>query len=176
MNFGKFLERLRRKRPAASDPQRTAESLRQLYFIHQKQKRHWIYIIMSSLMLVCLFIVMSLFTTPNLWVIAIPFTVILYSYFQIRRCSRLARMIRQALAVQSQIDKAQKEAEERDKAEAEAKAAAEAEKAEEAERVKPVIEALSERDVADPGGANGSGSRPPDPPDTPEPEAGDDSP
>ena len=118
---------------------------------------------MSSLMLVCLFIVMSLFTTPNLWVIAIPFTVILYSYFQIRRCSRLARMIRQALAVQSQIDKAQKEAEERDKAEAEAKAAAEAEKAEEAERVKPVIEALSERDVADPGGANGSGSRPPDP-------------
>jgi hypothetical protein len=164
MDLKSILKRVLRRGQAPAKPQRTAESLRQLYFNHQKQKRHWAFIVLSALMLMCLFIVMSLFTKPNLWVIGIPFAVIVYSFFQIRRCGNLARMLRQALAVQSQIDKAQREAEEKAKAGEEERAAAEAKEAEAAERAKPVIEALSGRGPAEAGGANGAGKKPKDRP------------
>ena len=163
MDLKRMLRLPWRKRSGPSVPQRTTDALRQLYHNHQKQKRHWAFIILSALMLMCLFVVMSLFTTPNLWVVAIPFAVVVYSFFQIRRCGRLARMLRQALAVQSQIDKAQKEAEAKAKAEAEAEAAAEAEReaaeAEKGKRIEPVIRAIVERDHGGQGGANGSGTR-----------------
>ena len=170
MDLKSFFRRLLRRSQAPAKAQKTAESLRQLYFNHQKQKRHWAFIVLSALMLMCLFVVMSLFTKPNLWVIGIPFAVIVYSFFQIRRCGNLARMLRQALAVQSQIDKAQKEAEEKAKAEEEERAAAEAKEADEAERARPVIEALSDRGQAEAGGANGAGKRPKASPEEPRPD------
>ena len=71
----------RRTRPSA--PKRTAEALRNLYFDYLKQKRMWGYSVISSMMLMCLFISMSLFADTNFWVLAIPVTAIVFSFFKI---------------------------------------------------------------------------------------------
>ncbi len=100
-----------RKRSRPSMPTRTAAALRHLYFNYQKQRRMWGYSVLSSMALMCLFVVMSLFTDTNLWVLAIPTVAIIFSFFQMRRCSGLVRVLRHALIVQNQIDRAQAKAE-----------------------------------------------------------------
>ena len=74
----------------------------------------------SSLFLMSIFVVLSLFTDSDLWVITIPLTAIVFSIFQTYRCKDIVKMLRQALVIQQQIDRAREEAEQRRQAEEEA--------------------------------------------------------
>jgi hypothetical protein len=78
-------------------------------------------------MMSSLFIVFSLFTDTNLWVLTIPFLASIFSVFQMRRCGELVEVLRQALTVQIQIDKKMAEAEKKANEKAETEAAIQAE-------------------------------------------------
>ena len=126
----KWFKRIRwpwQRKRALAPPKRTADALRRLYYNYQRQRRLWGYIVISALMMSSLFIVFSLFTDTNLWVLTIPFLTSVFSVYQMRRCSELVSVLRQALTVQIQIDKKLAEAERKAQEEAEAEAAQQAE-------------------------------------------------
>lgn len=102
------------KRASSRVPAGTADALRHLYFNYRRQKRLWGYSVLSSVMLMCLFFVLSLFVHPDPWVIVIPLIALAFSVMQLHRCKDIVRVIRQALSIQQQID--------REKAAAEAEA------------------------------------------------------
>jgi|GEM_PF-1744840 uncharacterized membrane protein len=111
-----------RKKPPLAPPKRTADALRRLYYNYQRQRRLWGYIVLSALMMSSLFIVFSLFTDTNLWVLTIPAMASIFSVHQMRRCGELVNVLRQALTVQIQIDKKLAEAEQKATLETEAAA------------------------------------------------------
>ena len=155
----------RRKRPLAP-PKRTADALRRLYYNYQRQRRLWGYIVLSALMMSSLFIVFSLFTETNLWVLTLPFLASIFSVHQMRRCGELVNVLRQALTVQIQIDKKlaeaeqkaalEAEAEEELQAEAQAKLDAQSEAIRRA-RAKEYAEAVLESQAQAQAGPNGNG-------------------
>ena len=95
-------------------PARTVDALRHLYFSYQRQRKMWIYTVFSSAMLMCLFVVLSLFSSADFWLLTIPSAVIVFSVLQLYRCKDICRTLRQTLAVQHQIDQAQTEAEQQE--------------------------------------------------------------
>ncbi len=103
-----------KKRTPSELPTRTADALRRLYYRHQRQRRLWGYIVLTALLMTTLFLAFSLLTKGGFWVVAIPLIVLIFSIYQIRRNRDLSRLLRQALAIQSQIDKAQEEAQAQD--------------------------------------------------------------
>ena len=108
-------ERLARKKQAPKPvPARASQALRQLNSGYYRQKRLWLYIILSSMALLCLFLVIWLFLEDiTFWGVLIPLSGILISVFQLYRCNELIRTIRQAQIIQLRIEKAQEEAEQK---------------------------------------------------------------
>ena len=122
MRWPRWLRWRRRQRPQPPESIRTADALRRLHTNYQKQKRMWLYSVLSSLVLVSLFVVLSLFSSVSWWVLALPAAGIIISLTQIHRCNDIVRILRHALVVQHQVDRAQAEAEQQQKEE-EARAA-----------------------------------------------------
>jgi hypothetical protein len=95
--------------------QKTSQALRQLVRRYQRQKRLWIYIILSSMCLMVLYIMFSLLWTelwqgggivPVAWIILAGVGIAIY---QVRRCNDVIRTLKEAYVVQSQIEKADAE-------------------------------------------------------------------
>ncbi len=104
-----------RKKVEESLPKKTGQALRLLHTKYQKQKRMWVYIILSSLFLMAAFLLSSVFLDISYWGLAIPVAGIAISVLQLYRCNDVMRMLRQAHNVQLQIEKAQAEAEKKQK-------------------------------------------------------------
>ncbi|MFT5369228.1 MAG: undecaprenyl pyrophosphate phosphatase UppP [Candidatus Latescibacterota bacterium] len=105
-------------------PEKASQALRQLIRSYQRQKRLWIYIILSSISLMLLYTLFSLLwaevlhgggVVPVAWIILAGVSIAIY---QVRRCNDVIQTLRQAYTVQFQIEKAeaQREAEELEKA------------------------------------------------------------
>lgn len=95
--------------------QKTSQALRQLVRRYQRQKRLWIYIILSSICLIVLYILFSLLWTelwqgggivPVTWIILAGVSIAIY---QVRRCNDVIRTLKEAYIVQAQIEKADAE-------------------------------------------------------------------
>ena len=117
MRWPRWLRWRRRQGPQPSEPMSTADALRRLHSNYQKQKRMWLYSVLSSLVLVSLFVVLSLFSSASWWVLALPAAGSIISLTQIHRCNDIVRILRHALVVQHQVDRAQAEAEQQQKEE-----------------------------------------------------------
>lgn len=118
--------------------QKTSQALRQLMRGYQRQKRLWIYIILSSVSLMVLYILFSLLwielwqgggVVPVAWIILAGVGIAIY---QVRRCNDVIETLRQAYIVQAQIEKAAAE-----------KAEEEARKQNDPEKKSPISEQLS---------------------------------
>lgn len=120
-NFVKaFLLRLRRGVVPEHFSDKPSQALRQLNSRYMRQKRLWVYIVLSSLGLVIVFVLFSIFWS-DLWINAmvIPAAWIILAgigiaVFQIRRCNDVIHTLRQTYVVQVQIEKAQAEKEAED--------------------------------------------------------------
>lgn len=97
--------------------QKTSHALRQLVRRYQRQKRLWIYIILSSVSLMVVYILFSLLwielwqgggIVPVAWIILAGVGIAIY---QVRRCNDVIQTLREAYVVQVQIEKAEAEAE-----------------------------------------------------------------
>jgi len=95
-----------RKRSGAASPHK-AVSLRQLYARYQRQKKMWVYVVLSSMILMLLFLALSLLSMVNPWALMIPVLGIAFAIAQSRRCKDIIQTLRQALITQQQIEKAQ---------------------------------------------------------------------
>jgi len=96
--------------------QKTSQALRQLVRRYQRQKRLWIYIILSSVSLMVVYILFSLLwielwqgggVVPVAWIILAGVGIAIY---QVRRCNDVIQTLREAYVVQAQIEKAEAEA------------------------------------------------------------------
>lgn len=95
--------------------QKTSQALRQLVRRYQRQKRLWIYIILSSVCLLVLYVLFSLLwielwqgggVVPVAWIILAGVSIAIY---QVRRCNDVIRTLKEAYIVQAQIEKADAE-------------------------------------------------------------------
>lgn len=112
-----FLLRLRRGVKPEHFSDKPSQALRQLNSRYMRQKRLWVYIVMSSLGLVIMFVMFSILWS-DLWISAmvVPAAWIILAgigiaIFQIRRCNEVIHTLRQTYAVQVQIEKANAEKE-----------------------------------------------------------------
>lgn len=99
-----------RKRSGAKSPPPKALSLRHLYGRYQRQQKMWVYVVLSSMILMILFLALSLLSMVNPWALLIPVLGIAFAISQSRRCRDIIQTVRQALITQQQIAKAQAEA------------------------------------------------------------------
>ncbi|MCZ6634017.1 MAG: hypothetical protein O7G87_11480 [bacterium] len=155
------------KRDSVALSSQTSRALRQLHARFQRQKRGWIYVMLSSLTLGCVYGIFSVFV-DSLWegvipAICIVVTGIGIAMIEVRRCSDIIRMIRQAYNVQVQIDKAneEKEKEEAKKQEAELKSEEKARKQAGAPS-ETQISVRAANDTSESNGTSGSHSGPPE--------------
>jgi type VI protein secretion system component VasK len=109
-----------KKQGSESLPTQTLLALRQLNQGYQRQKRLWVYIILSALTLMIVYVMFSIFwaglrvhAIPIAWIILAG---IVIAVLQVRRCNDLIFSLRQAYQVQQQIEKAQAEREAQEKA------------------------------------------------------------
>ena len=93
-------------------------AIRQLYNHYQKQANQWGYTLLSSMALICFWILYSVFQGVNWAYLTLPLMGIAISAFQMRRIKSISRILRQAHEVQQQIEKAEKEKKAREEAEA----------------------------------------------------------
>lgn len=92
---------------------KASQALRQLNRRYLRQKRLWVYSLLYSVALMATYCIFAIFL-PGLWEFAIPITWIvlagiIISILQVRRCSDVIRILRQAHSVQYQIEKAEEE-------------------------------------------------------------------
>jgi hypothetical protein len=104
---------------------KTSQALRQLIRSYQRQKRLWIYIILSSVSLMVMYTLFGLLwvelwdgggVVPVVWIILAGVGIAIY---QVRRCNDVIQTLRQAYTVQIQIEKAEEEKAEEENAEEE---------------------------------------------------------
>ena len=166
-----FLKKLWDRRPfkqtSVALSAQTSRALRQLNTRFQRQKRGWIYVMLTSLTLGCVYGIFAVFL-DSLWegvipAICIVVTGVSIAIIQVRRCSDIIRMIRQAYTVQVQIDKAteEKEKEEAKKQEAEMKSGKKAEQQPGAPS-KAQVSAAEANSTSESNGTSGSHSDPPE--------------
>ena len=93
-------------------------AIRQLYNHYQKQANRWGYTLLSSMALICLWIIYSVFQGVTWAYLSLPLIGIGISAFQMHRTKSISRILRQAHEVQQQIEKAEKEKKAREEAEA----------------------------------------------------------
>ena len=104
--------------------------IRQLYNHYKKQSNMWGYTLLSSMALICFWVLFSVFRGVNWIYLSLPLFGILISGLQMRRAKQISRILRQAHEVQQQVDKA----------EVEKKAREEEEAAEQGKKPKPQVE------------------------------------
>jgi hypothetical protein len=104
--------------------------IRQLYNHYKKQSNMWGYTLLSSMALICFWVLFSVFRGVNWSYLSLPLLGILISGLQMRRAKHISRILRQAHEVQQQVDKA----------EAEKRAREEEEAAEQGKKPKPQVE------------------------------------
>ncbi len=92
--------------------------IRQLYSHYQKQANLWGYTLLSSLALICFWVLISIFRGVNWSYLSLPLLGILLSVFQMRRSKGISRILRQAHEVQKEIEKADTEKKAGEEAEA----------------------------------------------------------
>ena len=108
------------KKKQAKEPitARTAiGAIRQLYNHYQKQANMWGFALLSSLILIFLWVGYSVLREVNYSYLSLPLMGIFISAMQMYRIKGISNTLRQAHAIQQQVDKA--EAEKREKEEAE---------------------------------------------------------
>ena len=96
----------------------TLGAIRQLYSQYQKQGNLWGYTLLSSMSLICFWIIYSVFQGVNWSYLSLPIAGIVISALQMRRIKNISRILRQAHEVQQQIDKMAAEKKAREEAEA----------------------------------------------------------
>lgn len=108
------------KKKKAEDPvtARTAiGAIRQLYNHYQKQANMWGYALLSSLVLIFLWVGYSVLREVNYTYLSLPLSGILISAMQMYRIKGISNMLRQAHTIQQQVDKAEAERAEKEAAE-----------------------------------------------------------
>jgi hypothetical protein len=110
------------KKKKEEEPAVTAKTplgqIRQLYSHYQKQANQWGYTLLSSLALICIWVVFSIFRGVNWSYLSLPLLGIVFSAMQMRRIKGISRILRQAHEVQQEIEKAEAEKKAREEAEA----------------------------------------------------------
>lgn len=104
----------KRKPQAAVTANTPIGAIRQLYSHYQKQENLWGYALLSSLVLVFLWIVYSIFQGVYFSYLSLPLAGILISGLQMYWIRGISNTLRQAHAIQQQIDKAEAEKRERE--------------------------------------------------------------
>lgn len=106
----------------ADEPAVTAKTplgqIRQLYNHYQKQSNLWGYTLLSSMVLICIWVLFFFLDLVDWTYLSLPVAGILISAFQMRRIKQISRILRNAHEVQQQIEKAEAEKKEREAAEA----------------------------------------------------------
>lgn len=93
--------------------------IRQLYGHYQKQANRWGYTLLSSMALICFWVVFSVLTGAiDYTYLALPLLGIGVSGWQMRRIKKISGILRNAHEVQQQIDKAEAEKKAREEEEA----------------------------------------------------------
>ena len=83
--------------------------IRQLYNHYQKQSNMWGYTLLSSMALICFWIIYSVFRGVTWSYLSLPLFGILISGLQMRRSKHISRILRQAHEVQQQVEKSEEE-------------------------------------------------------------------
>ncbi len=137
----------RKKQAKKTVTARTAiGAIRQLYNHYQKQANMWGYALLSSLVLIFLWVGYSVLREVNYAYLSLPLIGIVISAFQMYRIKGISNTLRQAHTIQQQVDKAEAEKREQEEAEAGGEAAA---------RNGPSRSAAAEAESADEEGAQG---------------------
>ena len=92
--------------------------IRQLYSHYQKQSNMWGYTLLSSMGLICFWILFSVFRGVYWSYLSLPILGIVISALQMRRARNISRILRQAHEVQQEVDKAEAEKKAREEEEA----------------------------------------------------------
>lgn len=93
----------KKKEPKAS---KSVDALKQLYRNYQRQSQMWALVILSAVAVACLFFVFSVFTPIDLYILLTPLAVVVFAGIQLRKCRSLVGILRHALMIQQEIDKA----------------------------------------------------------------------
>ena len=121
----------KKKKEAPAVTAKTAlGQIRQLYNHYQKQSNLWGCTLLSSIVLICFWVLFSVFRGVNWSYLSLPLFGILISSLQMRRTKHISRILRQAHEVQQQVDQS----------EAETKAREEEEADEQGKKSKPKVE------------------------------------
>ena len=107
--------------------------IRQLYNHYQKQSNMWGCTLLSSIVLICFWVLFSVFRGVNWSYLSLPLLGILISSLQMRRAKHISRILRQAHEVQQQVDQAEAETKVREEGE-------EGEADEQGKKSKPQVE------------------------------------
>ena len=108
----------RKKQEKETVTARTAlGAIRQLYNHYQKQANMWGYALLSSLVLIFLWIGYSVLREVNYAYLSLPLIGILISAMQMHRIKGISNILRQAHTIQQQVDKAEAEKREQEEAE-----------------------------------------------------------
>ncbi|MBK36037.1 MAG: hypothetical protein CME26_10995 [Gemmatimonadetes bacterium] len=89
-------------------------AIRQLYNHYQKQANMWGYALLSSLVLVFLWIGYSVLREVNYTYLSLPLMGMLISAMQMYRIKGISNILRQAHTIQQQVDKAETEKKEQE--------------------------------------------------------------
>jgi len=121
----------------------------------------WVYVVLSSVAMLTLFLALSLFYAASLWVVIIPVLAIAFAIGQSRRCRNIIGTLRQALITQKEVDRAMAAQQEAEAAAATAQEedeeTEESTEAEEAEERDPRLPAPEDIRPPDPNGHGGNG-------------------
>ena len=84
--------------------------IRQLYTYYQKQSNRWGYLLLSSMALICFWVLFSIMAgVPDYTYLALPLAGIGISIWQMRKIKNISGILKNAHEVQRQIEKAEGE-------------------------------------------------------------------
>ncbi|HAA78400.1 TPA: hypothetical protein DCE37_25150 [Candidatus Latescibacteria bacterium] len=91
--------------------------IRQLYTHYQKQSNRWGFVLLSSMALICLWVLFSIMVgIIDYTYLTLPVAAISVSIWQMRKTKGISGILRKAHEVQQQIEKAEAEKEEGEEA------------------------------------------------------------
>jgi len=95
-----------RRRKPKKESARPGGALRQLFRNYQKQAQMWGLVIVSAVVVACLFFLSMVVMEVSLYTFIIPALVVAFAGFQLKKCRSMVAILRHALMIQQEIDKA----------------------------------------------------------------------
>jgi hypothetical protein len=106
-------------------PQTPTARIRALYVDYQTQRNLWLYVILSSLVLVCFWVIAAFLGLVDAYALSLPAAGLSISVIQLHRIRRISEVLRAAHAIQQQVDRAEAEKKAQEAGAGEASATAE---------------------------------------------------